>query len=133
MECGHARTAARGHPNGRFNAKPPVGFAGGAVGRSFLRRPDAIATGRDGGVASPEGRRKVNAERHKIIATLAEKLRAVVAEIEQVRDDEQQAFDNLPEGFQQSERGQASEQAVTDLESAVSNAESAADDLEGIV
>lgn len=74
----------------------------------------------------------MNAERRTKISKLAESLRATIAEIESVRDAEQEAFDNLPEGLQQSEKGQASEQAVTDLESAVSNAESAADDLEGI-
>ena len=43
----------------------------------------------------------------------------IAAELEQIRDEEQEAFDNLPEGLQQGERGQACENAINEIGSAI--------------
>lgn len=47
----------------------------------------------------------MNKERRKALAALRAQLDNVRAELEAIRDEEQDAFDNMPEGLQQSERG----------------------------
>lgn len=41
------------------------------------------------------------------------------ADLESVKEEEQEAFDNLPEGLQQAERGSAMEQAIDNLDNAM--------------
>lgn len=50
--------------------------------------------------------------------------------IEEVLDEEQEAYDNMPEGLQASERGEAMQEAITNLEDANSSAEEIEDYLE---
>lgn len=63
----------------------------------------------------------MNAERRQ-------KLERVMAELEEIAQDERSALDNLPEGLQQSERGQTMEAAADNLDEAVESARRA---LEG--
>ena len=51
-------------------------------------------------------------------------------QIEDIRDQEQDAFDNLPESLQESERGDAMSEAIDNLESAMESVEEARDSLE---
>ena len=44
---------------------------------------------------------------------------AVVADVESIRDDEQEAYDNMPESFQQGERGEQSQAAIEALEASI--------------
>ena len=50
--------------------------------------------------------------------------------IEEVLDEEQEAYDNMPEGLQASERGEAMQEAITNLEDANSSADEIEDYLE---
>jgi len=70
-------------------------------------------------------RRKELRRAHAILETLQ-------ADIEALRDAEQDAYDNLPESIQNSERGEKIQEAIDALDSAVTNIETAKDDLEGI-
>ncbi len=72
----------------------------------------------------------MNAARRKQLNDLSGKVSDLVADLEAIRDEEQDAFEAMPESLQQSERGQASEQAVHDLESAISSLESAQSEID---
>tara|TARA_B100000161_G_C33459165_1_gene372688 strand:+ start:131 stop:364 length:234 start_codon:yes stop_codon:yes gene_type:complete len=50
--------------------------------------------------------------------------------IEEVLDEEQEAYDNMPEGLQTSERGEAMQEAITNLEDANSSVDEIEDYLE---
>ncbi len=58
------------------------------------------------------------------IVDLANKLSTLLDEIrndlENIRDEEQDAYDNMPEGLQASERGENSEAAISQMEDALS-------------
>ena len=60
----------------------------------------------------------MNKQRRKRLAEAMELLQQAQEIIEEVRDEEQGAFDNLPEGLQYSERGEAMEEAISNLEEA---------------
>lgn len=72
-------------------------------------------------------RKQLSALQDRIIALqsdyadLIAECEAIAADVETLRDEEQEAFDNLGENLQQGERGQAMEQAVSDMESALEN------------
>ena len=48
----------------------------------------------------------MNANRRKRLEKVIGRLTELMAEIDAVREDEQEAFDNMPEGLQYSERGE---------------------------
>lgn len=54
----------------------------------------------------------MNHKRYDITVDLA-------GEIENIRDEEQEAYDNLPEGIQESDRGWQMEEAIDNLDSAL--------------
>lgn len=60
----------------------------------------------------------MNKERRKTIAKLREQLEEIASELENLADEEQDAYNNLPESLQQSERGTMMEDAATNLECA---------------
>lgn len=72
----------------------------------------------------------MNQDRRKQIDEAAGMLQDALALIEQIRDEEQEAFDNMPESLQQSDRGIASEEAANDLSEAVDNITETIDTLE---
>ena len=53
----------------------------------------------------------MNKDRRKQIDEAGSVLQDALALIEQIRDDEQEAYDNMPESLQQSDRGIASDAA----------------------
>lgn len=78
-------------------------------------------------------RKTINKQWHRL-QELSEALQAIKGqadeiktELEQVRDEEQEAFDNLSESLQGGERGQAMEQAVELLDTVISYLENIAD------
>ena len=73
------------------------------------------------------------ARRNRIINAIVGELREIVAELENVRDEESDAFSNMPESLQDSERGQKAREAVDTLETAVDSITSETDNLENIV
>lgn len=60
----------------------------------------------------------MNNQRRKEIAEIQNELADLLARVETLRDEEQDAYDNMPEGLQQSDRGTASEQAASNLDQA---------------
>ena len=59
-----------------------------------------------------------------------EELETLKSKIEEIQNDEQEAYDNLPESLQYSERGEAMESAIENLESAYNEIDSIIDNLE---
>ena len=79
----------------------------------------------------------MNNERRKEITKLYERIDATVSDLEdmisateELRDEEQEAFDNLPESMQASERGEKMEAAVSALNEAIEALEAARDSLD---
>jgi uncharacterized coiled-coil DUF342 family protein len=62
-------------------------------------------------------------ELRSLIESLKEDATDLIAQIEEVRDEEQEYIDNMPESLQQSERYQNAEAAVSQLEDAISTLE----------
>ena len=58
----------------------------------------------------------MNKTRRKKLEWILSDLETVRDEIENVKEDEQEAFDNLPESIQYSEKGEQMEMNVSDLE-----------------
>jgi len=75
----------------------------------------------------------MNNTRRKALAKLLPDIERIKAELEQLRDEEQDAFDAMPEGLQQSERGQISEDAVSSLDCAVDGLEEAITNISDIL
>ena len=69
----------------------------------------------------------MNKARRKRISDAIEKLEKIMAEFEDIRDDEQDCFDNLPENLQYSERGETMEEAVDVLDTVLDNINDAID------
>ena len=70
----------------------------------------------------------MNAARRKQIMKAIGMVADARAILEEVKDDEQEAFDNLPESFQYGERGDQMQDFIDALEEAVSSLE----DVEGL-
>ena len=68
----------------------------------------------------------MNAARRKLLADILDRLSSIKAEIDELKDLEQEAFDNLPEGIQGSERGEKIQANVEIMDDAVNSI----DDLE---
>ena len=75
----------------------------------------------------------MNKDRRKRLQEICDILEEQQAALEEIRDEEQEAFDNLPEGLQCTERGQAMEEAAGDLDSACYDLESLRDTLAEII
>lgn len=72
----------------------------------------------------------MNKERRKRIEVAIGALQEIQAEIETLRDDEEEAYNNMPDALQQGERGEAMEVAISNLEGALNNVEEAISSLE---
>lgn len=75
----------------------------------------------------------MNAKRRKELEKLVERIQAIAADLEVLRDEEQECYDNLPEGLQESERGERMSDNVYNIESVMDDLISAADDLEDAI
>lgn len=71
----------------------------------------------------------MNKTRRKAISELRDKLAIMQTDLENVRDEEQAAFDSMAENLKGSQRGENMEQACSDLEDAVSSIQDAIDYL----
>lgn len=65
----------------------------------------------------------MNKERRDRLSKVLSTIEEAKAEIEAIRDEEQETFDNMPESFQNGERGEKAQAAADAMESAVSSAE----------
>lgn len=57
---------------------------------------------------------------HQKLTNMLDTLTVISADVEEMKDEEQEKYDNMSEGFQQSENGQKIEAAATALDNAVS-------------
>lgn len=72
-------------------------------------------------------------ERLKILETCLGAIQDAHDVLEEVRDEEEQAYDNLPEGLQCSERGDLMQEAMDNLDEVVSSLDEVISNLEDIV
>jgi t-SNARE complex subunit (syntaxin) len=75
----------------------------------------------------------MNKERRKAIEKISDKLTDLQAELEELREAEEEAYDNLPESLQDGEKGDAMQEAIEHLEDADSYIEEAKDALNDAV
>lgn len=69
----------------------------------------------------------MNKQRREALKKVVGILETAYAELDGLKEEEQEAFDNLSEGLQQSERGQQWENNVSQMQEALDNIESAKD------
>ena len=81
----------------------------------------------------------MNAERRKAIEAIAEALDKVagfsdtIAQIETLKDEEQEYYDNMPESLQSGDKGNAAEEAVSNLEAAAEKLEEVENSLNEVL
>ncbi|NCG50570.1 hypothetical protein [Serratia fonticola] len=71
----------------------------------------------------------MNADRRKRLSDLFVEIEIIKGKVEDVRDEEQDAFDSMPDGLQQSERGQKLEMAISCIEEIIDGLEQACDQI----
>ena len=71
----------------------------------------------------------MNNARRRRIENVQEKIAELLCEIDEIRNEEQEAFENLPESLQETERGEHMQAACDALDEAYSNLESVDDSL----
>lgn len=75
----------------------------------------------------------MNKARRKAIEKISDKLEELQAELQMLKDEEEEAYDNLPESLQEGEKGDAMQEAIEYLENADSFIEDAKDALNDAV
>jgi exonuclease VII small subunit len=75
----------------------------------------------------------MNAKRRKELEKLVERIQGIIADLEVLRDEEQECFDNLPESLQESERGEKMEDNISNMDAVIDSLESASDELEDAI
>lgn len=66
-------------------------------------------------------RKRIEAIRTKMEDAVTSAIEEASAAIEEIKDEEQEAFDNLPESLQQGDKGQVMEAAISALDTAISS------------
>lgn len=74
----------------------------------------------------------MNKQRRKKVESVFDQIQALIMELEEIRDQEQDAFDNLPEGIQESGKGEQMEEYISQMESAIDDLESSKSSLEEV-
>lgn len=74
----------------------------------------------------------MNAQRRKRRDEAIEKLNEALAIIEEIKDEEDTAYENMPEGLQESERGEHLQEKVDTLESIYDEIETQVSELEEV-
>lgn len=74
----------------------------------------------------------MNKARRSQLAAIHADLNALLARIEDVRSEEQDAFDNRPENFQESDAGQVVQDIIGELDSIVGSLEDAQSSFENL-
>ena len=65
----------------------------------------------------------MNNSRRKRLAEIQERLQDIMSALDEIRNEEQEAYDNLPESIQYSERGDVMTDAIDNIDEAVSTLE----------
>ena len=71
----------------------------------------------------------MNKKRRKEIENLRESISETKAKLQDLLDEEQQAFDNMPESIQESERGEEMQEIIEYMEAAIDSLEGATESL----
>lgn len=71
----------------------------------------------------------MNKKRRKEIENLLESISETKAKLQDLLDEEQQAFDNMPESIQESERGEEMQEIIEYMEAAIDSLEEATESL----
>ena len=71
----------------------------------------------------------MNKERRKQLADIVEQLESLKSELEEVKEQEESAFENMPESLQGSDRGQRMQEVIDILDNSFSSIEEAIDGL----
>ena len=74
----------------------------------------------------------MNNNRRARLQEICEQLQSLMADLQEIQDEEQKAFDNLPENLQISGRGEAMEENISSMEDAYSSMEDACSSIEEI-
>ena len=74
----------------------------------------------------------MNQERRNTLEEINETIGGLLAQVEELIEQENEAYDNLPESIQNSERGESMQTAIDNLESLQSSLEEAAGYIEEI-
>ena len=75
----------------------------------------------------------MNKQRRKELEEAVSMLEDAYATIENVMEQEQEAFDNMPEGLQESERGEAMQENIDSLDSCLSDLENVKEQVEEVI
>lgn len=65
----------------------------------------------------------MNKQRRERLSKLISQAEAMSAELEAIRDEEQEAFDNMPENMQGGERGDKMQEAIEAMDTAITSLE----------
>ncbi len=72
----------------------------------------------------------MNAERRKQLTDVLSRIEAAKADLESIREAEQDAFDAMPESFQNGERGEKAQAAISAIEDAENSLDDALNSIE---
>ena len=72
----------------------------------------------------------MNKSRRKKIEAIKNLLSTIQTDLEEIRDEEQEAYDNLPESMQDGEKGEKMYEAIDNLETACSSLEEIQENLD---
>lgn len=75
----------------------------------------------------------MNKTRRKALGKIIDLISEARTLLEDIRDEEQEAFDNMPESLQASERGETMEDAISTMDDIISSLEDAESELEELV
>ena len=75
----------------------------------------------------------MNRDRRKRLEEIVEKLQELRCDLEEVMNEEQDAFDNLPENFQNSERGECAQAKIDTICDALDDLDIATNNLEEVL
>ena len=75
----------------------------------------------------------MNNSRRLKLSALQGKLVEIKEYIEEIKTDEEMAFDNMPENLQGSQKGEESEEAIDYMDQAIDSIEEAIDSIDSII
>lgn len=74
----------------------------------------------------------MNKDRRNRLAKIQNIIEGLIAEVEEIHGEEEEAYENLPESLQETERGESMERAIDKLEDLQQNLEEAAETINEI-
>ena len=75
----------------------------------------------------------MNKERRKRVSVIKDELQSLIDQLDEVRSDEEYAFDSMPESLQGSIRGDESQEAIEAIDGAIDSLNEAIDSLDEII